>query len=146
MQPSPSSTQWLLKALPGASQSPSDELGLLAGGGWLGPSLTYLLQVPCGTASARSKVYRQFTNSCCSSWRQPRRRGTNASSEEFLQPAPRSRWPDLVASVLVGGRPISSRSCGPTNCAYGAHIGDGLAMPLRHDDLSTGCRGSRNLS
>src|ERR1700674_2027124 len=97
MQPSPRSTQSLLKTLPGARRSPSDDLGLRAGGGWHGASLPYLLQVPHGTAAARAKVSR-----ASSSWRHPRRRKKDASCREFLQPAPRNVGElDLMASVLV---------------------------------------------
>src|SRR5947207_8566601 len=77
MQPSPSSTRRLLKTLPGACQSRSHYLGLPAGGGW--PSLTHLVQVPCGT-SARAKVYRTSSPiPVVPYWRHPCRIGANES-------------------------------------------------------------------
>jgi len=91
----------------------------------------------CGS---REGVSRQFTNSCCSSWRHPRRKSTEARSQEFLQPAPRTS----------GGRSCRVRTCWRlTNlihelanqkpeCAYGARMGNDLAMPLRDDELSAG--------
>src|SRR5260370_31334485 len=57
MQPAPRSKRSPLKTLPGACRRPSADLGLHACGGWPGPSSTYLLQVPYGTAAARAKVY-----------------------------------------------------------------------------------------
>ncbi len=145
MQPSPRSTRSLLKTLPGACRSPSDDLGVCASGGWLGPSLTYLLQVPYGTAAARAKVYRASSPiplSVTYAGEAQTQAVRNSCSQYLVTLASRilSR-PYLLAVDQPHPRAAGEIKTGV--CLRRAWV---VTWPCLHeDDLSAGCRGRRNL-